>query len=107
VEALEFDGNLNLESYLHWVQAIERIFKLKDYDHKKAFKLAILKLMGYASLWYEHLKKGRGREAKSKIKIWSKLKKHMDKRFYPLLTSKNSPQDHLPQPRESKGIRIH
>ena len=83
MEALEFDGNLNLESYLHWVQAIERIFKLKDYDHKKAFKLAILKLMGYASLWYEHLKKYRATEAKSKITTLSKLKRHMDKRFLP------------------------
>ena len=34
-------------------------------------------------LWYEHLKKNRAREAKSKIKTWSKLKKHMEKRFLP------------------------
>jgi len=45
--------------------------------------LAIFKMKGYASLWYERLKKSRAREAKFKIKTWSKLKKHMDKRFLP------------------------
>ena len=83
VEVLEFDGNLNLKNYLDWVQAIERIFELKEYNDEKAFKLIILKLKGYASLWYEQLKKSRAREAKSKIKTWLKLKKHMDKRFLP------------------------
>jgi len=51
---------------------------LKEYNDEKS-----LKLKGYASLWYEHLKKNRAREAKAKIKRWSKLKKHMDKRFLP------------------------
>ena len=45
--------------------------------------MAILKIKRYALLWYEHLKKSRAREAKSKIKTWSKLKKQMDKRFLP------------------------
>jgi len=50
------------------VQAIERIFELKEYNEEKSFKLAILKLKGYASPWDEHLKKNRAREAKSKIR---------------------------------------
>ncbi|XP_074278573.1 uncharacterized protein LOC141602166 [Silene latifolia] len=37
----------------------------------------------YASLWYENLKKQRRREIKSKIETWSKLKKHLQKRFMP------------------------
>jgi len=80
VKAPNFDGNLNLENYLDWVQALERIFELKYYNDEKA---SILKMKGYASLWYEHLRKSRAWEAKSKIKTWSKLKKHMDKRFLP------------------------
>ena len=83
VEASEFDGNLKPENYIDWVQAIERIIELKDYNDKKVFKLVILKLKGYASLWYETLKKNRARETKSKIKTWSKHKKHMEKRFLP------------------------
>jgi len=68
VEAPEFDGNLNPKNYLDWVQALERIFELKDYNDEKAFKLAILKKKGYASLLYEHLKKSRSTEARSTIK---------------------------------------
>ena len=64
VKTTEFDGNLNLD----WLQTLERIFQLKDYNDEKAFKLVILKMKGYALLWYDHLKKSRAREAKSKIK---------------------------------------
>jgi len=51
------------------------------YNDEKAFRLAILKMKGYASLWYEPLKKNRVREAKSKIKALSKLMKYMEKIF--------------------------
>jgi len=40
-------------------------------------------MKGYVSLWYEHLRKNRVREAKSKIKTWSKINKYMDKKFLP------------------------
>ena len=46
MEALEFDDNFNPENYLDWVQALEKIFELKDYNDDKAFKLAILKIKG-------------------------------------------------------------
>jgi len=65
------------------VQAIQRIIKLKEYNDEKTFKLVILELKGYASLWYETLKKNGARETKPKIKTWSKLKKDMEKRFLP------------------------
>jgi len=37
-------------------------------NDKKAFKLTILKMKGYASLWYENLKKKGAKEAKAKTK---------------------------------------
>jgi len=37
VKTPKFDGNLNLENYLDWVQAIERIFELKGYHDEKSF----------------------------------------------------------------------
>ena len=50
VEASEFDGNINPKKNLDWVQSLEIIFELKYYNYDKAFKLAILKMKGYASL---------------------------------------------------------
>jgi len=68
------DGNLKLENYIAWVQALEGIIELKECSDRKAFRLAILKLKAYASLWCETLNKSWASETKSKIKTWSKLK---------------------------------
>jgi len=62
---------------------MKRIIEIKGYSGEKAFKLDVLKLKQYASIWYENLKRTRAMEGKSKIKTWVKLKKHMDKRFLP------------------------
>ena len=80
---LELDGNLSPKAYIGWVQSTKRIFKLKEYNAKKSFRSVILKLKGHVSLWYENLKKTKPREAKSKIKTSSKLKKHIKGRFLP------------------------
>jgi len=49
------------------VQTIKRIFKLIEYNDE-TFKIAILKVKGCASLWYESLKNNQAREAKFNIK---------------------------------------
>ena len=62
IEGPEFDGSLKPKDYLEWVQAVERIIEIKGYSGEKAFKLAVLKLKQYASLWYENLKRTRALE---------------------------------------------
>ena len=47
---MKFDGNLNPENYLDWIQDLKRIFELREYDDENFFKLAILKLKAYDSL---------------------------------------------------------
>jgi len=37
VEAPEFDSNLKPKNYIDWVQAIEKLIKLKEYNDEKAF----------------------------------------------------------------------
>ena len=44
IEPLVFDGNLKLENYPAWVQAIRGIFKLKEYNGEKAFKIPIIRV---------------------------------------------------------------
>jgi len=83
IDLPEFEGNLNPDLFIEWIQAIERFFEIKEFSDEKAFKVAVLKLKSYASLWYENLKKQRSREGKSRIRSWSKLKKLMSKRFLP------------------------
>ncbi|XP_057248314.1 uncharacterized protein LOC130590267 [Beta vulgaris subsp. vulgaris] len=83
LEVPEFDGNLNPDVYLEWVSRCERIFELKEYDDVKAFKVAVAKLKGYASLWWENVVLARSRKHKPKIKSWLKLKKKMKEKFLP------------------------
>ncbi|XP_074303003.1 uncharacterized protein LOC141637418 [Silene latifolia] len=79
----DFDGEMDPEKFLDWIRQAERVFEYKEYDDKKQFKVAILKLTKYASLWYENLKKQRRKEGKDKIESWIKLKKHLMRRFLP------------------------
>ncbi|XP_074304844.1 uncharacterized protein LOC141639673 [Silene latifolia] len=64
-----------------WIRDVEKIFELKTYNDAKACKVAVLKLKGYASLWYDNLKHHRLREGKESIKSWSKLKKKLLDKF--------------------------
>jgi len=78
----EFEGNLNLELYVEWVQFLDRFFGIKN-TLQKPSRLPFLRLKKCASLWYENTKKQRNKEGKSHIKTWSKLKKLMLERFLP------------------------
>jgi len=60
----EFEGNLNPDLFIEWMQALERFFEIKEYSDEKAFKVTVLKLEKYASLWCENVKKQRAREGR-------------------------------------------
>jgi len=64
----EFEGNLNPDLFMEWIQALERFFEVREYYDEEAFKVAVLKLKRYASLWYENVKKQRAREGKTRIR---------------------------------------
>jgi len=57
LEPPKFNGNWNQNEYLEWVQALDWIFEAKGYGDEKSFKIGSLKLIRYASLWFEYVKK--------------------------------------------------
>ncbi|XP_021716716.1 uncharacterized protein LOC110684585 [Chenopodium quinoa] len=76
----EFNGSMNEpEKYFEWIRRAETLFDYKEYDERKRCKVAELKLTGYASLWYDNLKKKRHKEGRARISTWEQLKKHMKK----------------------------
>ena len=79
----EFEGSLHPNLYLEWMQSFERFLDIKEYSKEKAFKVVVLKLKKYASVWYENTKRLRTKDGKSQIKTWSKLKRLMPKQFLP------------------------
>jgi len=62
---------------------MDTIFEAKCYNDKKSLKVASLKLMRYASLWFKNLKKQRFRDGKRRINFWEKFKSLMNKRCLP------------------------
>ena len=56
-EIPKFDGKTQGDELLEWLLTIERVFDLKEYAEEK--KVKVVKLKGYASLWWENLKRDR------------------------------------------------
>jgi len=50
VEIPEFEGKLDPDDFLEWMQTVERIFDYKEIPKNKNAKLVALKLRKYASL---------------------------------------------------------
>jgi len=68
-DPLEFEGSLNPDHYLEWIQTLERFFDIKEYLMKRDFKVAILKHKKYASLWDENTKRQRANEGRCASKL--------------------------------------
>lgn len=83
IELPEFEGTKDPEVYLDWARRMDRIFEHKGMDDSNRFNLAILKLVGYASTWYENMQTQRIRDGKDKVSTWAALKSKMYKRFVP------------------------
>nr|GEX01899.1 hypothetical protein [Tanacetum cinerariifolium] len=80
----EFDGKLNPDDFLDWLQIVERIFDLRDIPDNVKVKLVAIKLTKYASLWWEHIQQQRYRNGKHKISSWDKMQRLLRAKFLPL-----------------------
>jgi len=68
VKLLEFEGKLDPDEFLEWLNTVETIFEYKEVPEDKKVKLVALRLRKYASLWWTNLCNKRIRERKPKIK---------------------------------------
>jgi len=83
VEIPEFEGKLDPDEFIEWLQTVECIFEFKEISEDKKVKIVALRLRKYASLWWTNLNAKRTRERKSKIVTWDKTKAKMKARFLP------------------------
>jgi len=51
VDIPEFEGQLNPDHFLDWLQTVERVFEYKDVAEDRNVKIVALKLRKYASIW--------------------------------------------------------
>ena len=83
VDLPEFEGKLDPDDFLEWLQTVERIFEYKEIPEDQKVKLVALKLRKYASLWWSNLLTKRVRQGKGKIRTWEKMRAKLKARFLP------------------------
>ncbi|KAH9763891.1 hypothetical protein KPL70_001325 [Citrus sinensis] len=83
VEVPEFEGRMQPEEFVDWLNTVERIFEYKDVPKDRKVKVIAIKLKKYASLWWENLKRQRERDGRRKIVNWEKMKKELKRKFLP------------------------
>ena len=84
IDIPEFDGKTHPDYFIDWLNTVERVFDLKDIPDNYKVKLVAIKLRKNASLWWEHLKKKRMQEGRSKVETWAKMKKLLLDKFLPV-----------------------
>jgi len=77
VEILMFEGKLNPNAFLDWLNTVERVFEYKEMPDDKKVKLMTLKLRKYVSIWRSNVLTKRARKGKSKIRSWRKIRKNL------------------------------
>jgi hypothetical protein len=84
VEIPDFEGKLQPDEFVDWLQTVERVFEYKEIPEEKKVKIIVVKLKKHASIWWENLKKKREREGKRKIKTWEKMRRELTRKFLPV-----------------------
>ena len=79
----EFEGRLDPDDFLEWIQTVERVFEYKEVPDEQKVKVIALKLRKYASLWWTNLLAKRARQGKGKIRTWEKMRDKLKRRFLP------------------------
>ena len=62
IDLPEFEGRMEPDEFLEWLQTVERIFEYKEVPHERKVSLVAIKLKKSASLRWENLKQSRIRE---------------------------------------------
>ena len=62
---------------------MEKFFEYENTLDNRKVKIAVTRMKGHASLWWEHLQIDRQRRGKEKIKNWLKMVNKVKKKFLP------------------------
>jgi len=83
VDILEFEGQLEPDLFLDWLQTVERVFEFKDTTDETKVKLVALKLRKYASIWWSNVVIKRVRKGKGKTRTQVKMETKLKSKFLP------------------------
>ena len=84
VEVVPYDGKLDTNVVLGWISKMEKFFEYENIPDNMKVNIAITRLKGHASLWWENLQTDRQRRGKEKIRTWPKMVNKVNKKFLPV-----------------------
>ena len=84
IEVVPYDGKLDPNVLLDWILDMENFFEYENTPDNRKVKIAVTRLKGHASLWWEHLQTHRQRIRKDKIRTWPKMVNKIKKKFLPV-----------------------
>lgn len=77
LELLEFNGGLDADEFLDWLNSVEELLEFKDVPDDRRVPLVATRFYGRALAWWHQLKTTRLHQGKEKNTSWAKLRKHM------------------------------
>jgi hypothetical protein len=83
MEVPMYEGNLNVEELLDWINSLDKYFDYEEIDDEKKVKHVVTRLKGHATLWWDELQDDRRRKGKSKIKSWDRMVAKLKAKFIP------------------------
>ncbi|RDY04103.1 hypothetical protein CR513_12224, partial [Mucuna pruriens] len=78
---LAFQGKNDSEVYLEWERKVEHVFDCHNYSEEKKVKLAVIKFIDYASIWWHQFVINKCRNGERPIRTWEDMKSVMRRRF--------------------------
>ena len=78
-----YQGSLNLEELIDWINDMEKFFDYEEMEEEKKVKFVVTKLKGHASLWWDGVQVERRRLGKKPIKNWNKMVEKLRGKFLP------------------------
>ena len=78
-----YDGNLSAEGLIDWIGELDRYFDYEEVEEDKKVKLAVTRLKGHTTLWWDSVQAERKKTNKVVIKSWDRMVAKMRGKFLP------------------------
>ena len=79
-----YQGKMESEEVLGWIEALENYFELEDIDEDKKVKVAKARLRGTTLRWWTNIQNGRIERGLDKISSWVRMKTMVKHKLLPL-----------------------
>jgi len=78
-----YEGGLNPEELIDWINGMEKFFDYEETEDEKKIKFVVNKLKVHATLWWDGVQVERKRLGKQPIKNWSRMVAKLRGKFLP------------------------